>query len=135
MGDRCYIEFEFLKKDEKKFREALAEEIGEGADDVLEYVEYRGKVVFASFYEVNYGWCDELHAVAKAGILFHGFHGNGDSYGGQVFAAAAGKLYSIDASYDGFPVGVIGPDLAIDIETEERARAYFDALDQVKGLA
>jgi len=102
MGDRCYLEIEFSRNDLPRFNEILKDKLWDG----VFWDEENGdelKVV-AVVYEANYGWYDEIRALARAGLTFTVYHGAGGAYGPCVYACYKGDLVGCSADCDGNPV-------------------------------
>jgi len=62
----------------------------------------------ATIYEANYGWYEEIHALAEAGLTFTVSHGAGGEYGPCVYACYEGDLVGCSADWEGTPVVPVG---------------------------
>lgn len=102
MRDRCWLEMRFPRKDLPRFNEILKDKLWEG----VFWDEENGdeREVFAVVHEANYGWYDEIRALARAGLTFAASHGAGGEYGPCVYACYKGKLVGCSADWDGNPV-------------------------------
>jgi hypothetical protein len=120
MGDRCYLRLWCLPDEEEKIRAELDFSVDEddGSPDAICLVEE----------EANYAYSSDLERLAKAGFVFHGYHGEGSSYGPGVFAAWGGELVEC-ASLDCEPVVSVQRDGTVNILP---ATLYWGALARVQ---
>lgn len=116
MGDRCYLQFDIAKKDYAKVVEVLANLDPGNTDSMSEIgTQDEGRITI-EVVEANYGWHDELKALAEAGLTFSGSHGSGGNYGGMHFACWKGQY----AECDGSETGLIMCPVVLDGENNPR---------------
>jgi len=126
MGDRCYIEVEYRKKDEVQIRDII------GCD----WEEVKNEdcgVVTGVYFEANCGMYDELQRMANDSIVFKGYHGSGGDYGAASFACFQGIL-AYQNTLDGTPVIAISENCVMNEVDLEAAKEYFSTRDKVVEL-
>ena len=99
MSDRCWLSIEFRKEALPKFNEILEYE-----NEFWDEAEMDEETIQATIYEANYGWYNEIQALAKAGLTFTVSHGAGGEYGPCVYACHKGDLVECSADWDENPV-------------------------------
>lgn len=127
MGDRCYLSIYWKKSDTEKL---LATEVFAATtlESIFDEVEEEGEQMHGVVFEANYGWWTELTELAKAGVVFHGWHDAGGTYGDGVFCSWDSEYFEAEALYDW-----TGPAVALDEDGNPipsglaRARAYLAA--------
>jgi len=124
MGDRCWLQISFPKKELPRITEALNKNWADRfkssttlniapddyEDEWWDEKSEDGDWVEAHVYEANYGWYGELHVLAEAGLTFTVSHGSGGEYGPCVYACYKGDLVECSADWNGCPVAAVGPD-------------------------
>lgn len=107
MGDRTYVEVYMSKADVEKLTDL---DMGYGSkfadlwNDIEE--EPHTNTVKLSAYEANCAYYDELHEIAKAGVTFHGNHGEGGNYPAGQFFGHGGKYHQIPTNGEDFTIAV-----------------------------
>ena len=130
MGDRCWLNISFARKDLEKFTEVLKNEVYDGAF----WDEENGteEEVFAIIYEANYGWYDQLQSLAKERLTFAAEHGAGSDYGPCAYACYLGEMIDVSTDMDSTPTvsvsknGINGAELS-------NVKKYYEILDKKKG--
>lgn len=124
MGDRCWLSMDFREADEGR----IVEQMGgfENRED------HKG-VVTGSGSEFNYGGRPELGVLARAGVPFVAYNGEGGGYGAGLTAACGGDVVDMDADHCGCPV------VRFNLETGEadeesllRAQEYLAVHDRAR---
>jgi len=87
--------------------------------------------VNATIYEANYGWYEEIHALAEAGLTFTVSHGAGGEYGPCVYACYQGDLVECSADWDGNPVAPVGKD-GVDKKALEACMKYHRLVEKME---
>ena len=107
MSNTCFLEITFPKADLPKFNKILKKEIYNNVfwDDEIGDDNH----IHAIIYEANYGWYNEIHALAAAGLTFTVSTGPGGDYGPCIYACYQGDLVECSADWDGNPVIIVGP--------------------------
>ncbi len=130
MGDRCWLQMSFPRKDLPRFNEILENHVWEGCfwdEDSGDDEE-----VNAIIYEANYGWYDEIQALAKAGLSFTVSHGAGGEYGPCVYACYEGELVGCSADWEGNPVAPIHKD-GVDENALKACMKYHHLVEKIEG--
>ena len=112
MSDTCWLNMTFPRKDLPAFNKVLKDQIWDNGHETAFWDEDNGddSLVDAIIYEANYGWYDEIQALAKAGLSFLVGHGAGGEYGPCAYACYQGDLAECSTDYDGNPVAVVNSD-------------------------
>lgn len=132
MGDRCHLEMTLRRADLTKFApfvDAQPDKAWWDDEDEMDNPD----LVTVRIYEANYGLLDERMAAAKAGIPFHGTHGEGGEYGGYAFASIDGEMAEAPLNHSGELTLAVDEDLN-PLEDIEGLRAYVNRLRAVKRL-
>lgn len=108
MGDACWLNIRFARKDLDKFNEVLSNFIWQGTF----WDEERGDEyeVIAEVKAANYGWHEYIYLLSKKKLSFIANHGPGESYGSYgpfTFACYKGDLVICPANMDGYPVAKV----------------------------
>ena len=130
MSDTCYLHITFPRKDLPKFNEVLKDELYDGVfwdEDIGD--EYQ---VDAIIYEANYGWYDQIQALARAGLTFSAYHAAGSEYGPCVYACYKGELVMCSADWDGNPVVPIPPSGGVPIDDYLHCRRYWELVSKIE---
>lgn len=126
MGDRCYMLLEFFTDDLPAFEEY-------GLDRGELHDEWRtadGRAVMqAEYSQVNYGATSAREELAKKGLTFWGYHGEGCEYGAMRFYAVDGQLHELDCTNDGANIIVHLDDDTGEVNARsiEKAKAFWKA--------
>ena len=132
MGDRTWVNIQFMEKDLEKFNKVLINEIW-GDDKVWwDDVEISDGIVFAQLWDANYGWYEQIETLANAGLTFDGGSGPGDNYSPEAFASYKGNYMSVITDYDGFPTVRVEDDGNISQSGLKNVRDYLDTLKLVQ---
>ena len=130
MGDRCFFSMTVLKEDRDRvtnimFGEGWAkypwpeeEDNGDGTITLIEH-------------EANYGYWDQRQELAKAGMVFEGYHGAGGEYGECVFACINGEHVDA-AAIEATPVALVNREGQVEGGSLKAARDYYQVLEQVE---
>lgn len=110
MGDRCNIQITLRQEDLARFAPHVDAHPDEKWWDELHDDPGNG-VVTVELYDVNYGMSDARLAAAKAGIPFHGNHGEGGEYGACGFVSWRGKHHEVDFDHQGYMTIAVDDDL------------------------
>jgi hypothetical protein len=125
MGDRCYLEMTIAHVD----LPALKMIVG----DVNLYDDEKEKEIASVVEdEVNYGWVDELSKLAKKGIAFYGWHGEGNDYGSSSFCGLGGRTFWMDTSH-GEDVTKFDEGRPVDYSVRN-ARMFFEAREAAERM-
>ena len=124
MGDRCYLKITCLKKDADRFKElGLVED------------EERGGTVELSKEEANYGLWQERETLAKAGVVFVGWHSEGGDYAAAAFASDGKTLAEIPTlGNDGEPCVALNEKGKPDAGGMKAFRAYRAAKKRAEAV-
>lgn len=120
MGDRAYIRLTCRREDAGRF-----EQIG-FVEDCIEG-EFATSMVDE---EANYAHYSELTELAKANVVFCGWHDAGGGYDGAMFASGGDGQYCdvLSTSQESLPLVRVNPDGAIVEGDLDRVREYYSAL-------
>ena len=132
MSDTCYLQISFPRKDLPKFNEVLKDELYDGVfwdEDIGD--DYQ---VEAIIYEANYGWYDQIRALASAGLTFSVFHGAGAEYGPCVYACYKGELVGCSADWDGNPVVPVTKGVLHKVAYQDCLK-YWELMDKIEAEA
>ncbi|MBW1930271.1 MAG: hypothetical protein JRJ13_14105 [Deltaproteobacteria bacterium] len=130
MSDTCYLHITFPRKDLPKFNEVLKDELYDG----VFWDEEMGDEhqVDAIIYEANYGWYDQVQALARAGLTFSVSHGAGAEYGPCVYACYKGELVMCSADWDGNPVIAIPRSGGVPIDDYLHCKRYWELVSRIE---
>lgn len=129
MGDRCWLNITFPRVDLPKFNEVLADRMWKG--QFWDEEDGDDSKVNAIIYEANYGWYDEVQALAEAGLTFTVSHGAGGEYGPCVYACYEGDLVGCSADWEGNPVAPVYKD-GVDRKALEACMKYHQLVEMIQ---
>ena len=120
MGDRAYVRITCRREDAERF-----EEIGFVEDDAESDV-----AVSMVDNEANYATYSALTALAKAGIVFFGWHDAGCEYDGSMFASDGSGEYRevLSTPNESLALVRVMPDGTIAERDLDCVREYYSAL-------
>jgi len=133
MGDRCYLSMWWKKSDTEKLLAASRGVFGACSkpEDIFSDVEEDGEEIHGSRDEANYGWFEQLTAMAKAGLVFHGWHGPGGEYGEKVFLGFNGEYIEVD-SVRQEPVVPVDDDGNPEVNPLAQVRHYVETMKKAQ---
>lgn len=127
MGDRCHVVVQCRTKDVPLVEKCLGE-----SSTCFERDEPPGWSQL-EWEEYSSGASSERESLASNGVLFHGFHFAGCSYGPCLFASTTtGTLVEADCDHDLHLVVRLDEDGRIDLATLTMAYEYIKALAAVR---
>jgi len=120
MGDRAYVRITCRREDAERFRELGFVEVD--AEDKI--------AVSMVDDEANYAHYGALNALAKAGVVYFGWHEPGCEYDGSMFASDGTGEYHEVLSTPNEPLALVRvkPDGSIADGDLDRVRNYYAAL-------
>lgn len=120
MGDRAYVRITCRREDAERFEQLGFVEDDSESDIAVSMVDD----------EANYAHYSALTALAKAGIVFFGWHDAGSEYDGSMFASDGAGEYHEVLSTPNEPLALVRakPDGTIADGDLDRARKYYAAL-------
>jgi hypothetical protein len=120
MGDRAYVRITCRREDAERFQQLGFVEDDSESDIAVSMVDD----------EANYAHYSALTALAKAGIVFFGWHDAGGEYDGSMFASDGTGEYHDVLSTPNEPLVLarVKPDGSIAEGDLDRARRYYAAL-------
>jgi len=128
MSDTCWLEMTFRRRDLPKLNATLEHRMCDGTfwneEDSDE------KEIIASIYEADYGWYDEIHALAKAGVTFTASSGPGSNYGPSIYACYKGKLIECNTDINETPVAQV-TEKGLNEDALNNCMEYFKVLRKI----
>lgn len=120
MGDRAYVRITCRREDSERFEQLGFVEDDSESDIAVSMVDD----------EANYAHYSALTALAKAGIVFFGWHEAGGEYDGSMFASDGGGEYVevLSTSNETLALVRVRPDGTIAEGDLDRIRRYYAAL-------
>ena len=120
MGDRAYVRITCRREDAERFQQLGFVEDDSESDIAVSMVDD----------EANYAHYSALTALAKAGIVFFGWHDAGGEYDGSMFASdGTGEYHDVLSTPNELLVlARVKPDGSIAEGDLDRARKYYAAL-------
>lgn len=120
MGDRAYVRITCRREDAERFQQLGFVEGDFESDIAISMVDD----------EANYAHYSALTALAKAGIVFFGWHDPGCEYDGWMFASDGAGEYHEVLSAPNEPLALVRakPDGTIADGDPDRVREYYTAL-------
>jgi hypothetical protein len=120
MGDRAYVRITCRREEAERFQQLGFVEDDSESDMAVSMVDD----------EANYAHYSALTALAKAGIVFFGWHDAGGEYDGSMFASDGRGDYHEVLSTANEPLALarVRPDGAIAEGDLDRIRKYYAAL-------
>jgi hypothetical protein len=120
MGDRAYVRLTCRQEDAGRFEQiGFVEDRTEGELAVSMVDE-----------EANYAHYSELTELAKAHVVFCGWHDAGGDYDGAMFASGGDGQYheALSTSHESLPLVRVKPDGSIAEGDLDRVRDFYSAL-------
>jgi hypothetical protein len=120
MGDRAYVRITCRREDAERFQQLGFVEDDSESDIAASMVDD----------EANYAHYSALTALAKAGIVFFGWHDAAGEYDGSMFASdGAGEYHEVlSTPNEPFALARVKPDGSIAEGDLDRVREYYAAL-------
>lgn len=124
MGDRAYARITCRRRDAERFEELGFVEDEPDGDAAVSMVDD----------EANYGHYSALTALAKAGIVFFGWHDAGCEYDGSTFASdGTGKYHEVlSTANEPLALARVKPDGSIAEGDLDRVREHYAALARAR---
>lgn len=134
MGDSCWFQISFARKDLDRFKEVLKDEAEDDDGRFWDEEWYKpgDDKMTVVIDDANYGWSDQLEMLAKAHLTFHGEHAAGGTYGPMAFVCFKGEFVDVNTDHDGTPTVAVPKRGIVSGDELARVNRYYVLLEKIK---